>query len=107
VLRGLPRERQPVRIVSLPRVLSRASALSELTRGELTGFAGDVEALVGQHGIWQVILDLRLNGGGDNTTYGPLLEVLERATQELGKRLRVLIGRSTSSSTFSLSAIAA
>jgi hypothetical protein len=74
----------------------------ELTRGELTGFAGDVEALVGQHGIGQIILDLRLNGGGDNTTYGPLLEVLERATQELGKQLRVLIGRSTFSAAMQL-----
>jgi hypothetical protein len=74
----------------------------ELTRGELTGFAGDVEALVDQHGIGQIILDLRLNSGGDNTTYGPLLEVLERATQELGKQLRVLIGRSTFSAAMQL-----
>jgi hypothetical protein len=70
----------------------------ELTRGDLTGFAGDVDALVGQRVIGQVLLDLRLNGGGDNTTYGPLLEVLERATHELGKRLRVLIGGSCASS---------
>jgi hypothetical protein len=74
----------------------------ELTRGDLTGFAGDVDALVGQLGIAQVLLDLRLNGGGDNTTYGPLLEVLEHATHELGKRLRVLIGRSTFSAAMQL-----
>jgi hypothetical protein len=74
----------------------------ELTRGDLTGFAGDVDALVRQRGIGQVILDLRLNGGGDNTTYGPLLDVLERATHELGKRLRVLIGRSTFSAAMQL-----
>ena len=74
----------------------------ELTRGDLTGFAGEVDALVGQRGIEQVLLDLRLNGGGDNTTYGPLLEVLERATHELGKRLRVLIGRSTFSAAMQL-----
>ena len=73
-----------------------------LTRGDLTGLAGDIDALVGQLGIGQVLLDLRLNGGGDNTTYGPLLEVLERATHELGKRLRVLVGRSTFSAAMQL-----
>ena len=74
----------------------------EVTRGDLTGFACDVDALVGRAEIGQILLDLRLNGGGDNTTYGPLLDVLERATHELGKRLRVLIGRSTFSAAMQL-----
>jgi hypothetical protein len=40
--------------------------------------------------IRHVVVDLRLNGGGDNTTYGPLLEVLASVPS-----LAVLIGRGT------------
>jgi hypothetical protein len=38
----------------------------------------------------RVVVDLRLNGGGDNTTYGPLLDVLAPVPS-----LAVLIGRGT------------
>jgi Peptidase family S41 len=38
----------------------------------------------------RVVVDVRLNGGGDNRTYGPLLEVLADV-----QRLAVLIGRGT------------
>jgi hypothetical protein len=46
----------------------------------------------------RVILDLRRNGGGDNRTYGPLLDALERA----GNELRVLISRRTFSAAMQL-----
>jgi C-terminal processing protease CtpA/Prc len=39
------------------------------------------------------VLDLRLNGGGDNRTYGPLLESLKRLATD--KRIAVLISRET------------
>jgi hypothetical protein len=46
----------------------------------------------------RVILDLRRNAGGDNRTYGPLLDALERA----GNELRVLISRRTFSAAMQL-----
>jgi hypothetical protein len=43
----------------------------------------------------RVIVDLRLNGGGDNTTYGPLVDLF--ASKQVNRRgkLYVLIGRAT------------
>ena len=43
----------------------------------------------------RVIVDLRLNGGGDNTTYGPLLTALQNSRINQQGRLFVLIGRAT------------
>ncbi len=40
-----------------------------------------------------MIVDLRLNGGVDNRTYGSLLDVLRRPA--IGRKTIVLIGRST------------
>jgi hypothetical protein len=48
--------------------------------------AGDVESLV---------VDLRNNGGGDNTTYFPVLNVVQRAAQQLPGRTFVAFGRGT------------
>ena len=43
----------------------------------------------------RVIVDLRLNGGGNNQTYGPLLSALSDASVNRKGRLFVLIGRAT------------
>lgn len=48
--------------------------------------AGDIERL---------IIDLRHNPGGDNTTYGALLSVVRRAAEELPGGVYVAIGRVT------------
>ena len=45
--------------------------------------------------VKRVIVDLRLNGGGDNTTYGSLLSALSDATINRKGGLFVLIGRAT------------
>jgi C-terminal processing protease CtpA/Prc len=42
-----------------------------------------------------VIIDLRLNGGGDNTTYGYLLATLRESRLNRKGKLFVLIGRAT------------
>ena len=46
-------------------------------------------------GTRRVIVDVRLNGGGDNTTYGPLLDLF--ASKQVNRRgkLYLLIGRGT------------
>jgi len=46
-------------------------------------------------GVKRVIVDLRLNGGGDNTTFGPLVYALRDPSINRRGRLFVLIGRAT------------
>jgi hypothetical protein len=43
----------------------------------------------------RVIVDVRLNGGGDNTTYGPLVDLLASKQVNRRGRLVLLIGRAT------------
>jgi hypothetical protein len=71
-----------------------------VTLGDVTEFALEVEALAGSPRIGLVVLDLRHNGGGDNRTYGPLLESLKRLGNE--KRLAVLTSRATFSAAMQL-----
>ena len=71
-----------------------------VTRGDVTEFALEVEALAGSARVAVVVLDLRQNGGGDNRTYRPLLESLQRLGSE--KRLAVLTSRLTFSAAMQL-----
>jgi hypothetical protein len=64
-----------------------------VTLGDIAGFAQEVSALAAEPRTRLVVLDLRLNGGGDNRTYGPLLESLKRLATD--KRIAVLISRET------------
>jgi hypothetical protein len=64
-----------------------------VTLGDIAVFADEVAALAAERGTQMVVLDLRLNGGGDNRTYRPLLESLKRLPT--GRRLAVLISRET------------
>jgi hypothetical protein len=43
----------------------------------------------------RLVIDLRHNGGGDNTTYGPLLSAIRTSAFNQQRRLFVIIGRST------------
>jgi hypothetical protein len=71
-----------------------------ITLGDVTEFALEVEALAGSSRVAVVVLDLRQNGGGDNRTYRPLLEALQRLGSE--KRLAVLTSRLTFSAAMQL-----
>ena len=54
-----------------------------------------IERLVRGKGVRRVIVDLRLNGGGDNTTYGSLTALFgSKAVNKRGK-LYLLVGRAT------------
>src|SRR5262245_42403339 len=64
-----------------------------VTLGDIAEFAQEVAAFAAEPGTQLVVLDLRLNGGGDNRTYGPLLESLKRLATD--KRVAVLISRET------------
>ena len=50
-------------------------------------------ALARKPSVRRVVVDVRLNHGGDNTTYGPLLDVLSRPV--VSRKLVLLTGRST------------
>jgi Peptidase family S41 len=60
-----------------------------------TGFMRSLERLVRAPSVRRVIVDLRLNGGGDNTTYGPLTSLFGSPAVDRRGRLYVLIGRAT------------
>ena len=64
-----------------------------VTLGDIARFAQQVATLAAEPQTQLVVLDLRLNGGGDNRTYGPLLESLKRLATD--KRIAVLISRET------------
>ncbi len=62
---------------------------------DLPAFARRVSAALKDRDDWRVVVDLRNNGGGDNTTYGELLRLLSGDPINRPGRLYVLIGRNT------------
>ena len=54
-----------------------------------------VERLVRGAGVQRVIVDVRLNGGGDNTTYGPLTSLFGSPALDKRGKLYLLTGRAT------------
>lgn len=57
--------------------------------------AARLARLVRSPRVRRVVVDLRFNGGGDNTTYGPLLGALDSPRVNRRGRLYLLIGRAT------------
>jgi hypothetical protein len=64
-----------------------------LTTDSTHELAQRLERLARRPSVRRVIVDVRLNHGGDNTTYHPLLDVL--AEPAIGRKTVVLLGRST------------
>ena len=54
--------------------------------------------------VERTVLDLRLNGGGDNTVFGPLVEFLKLPEVDRPDKLFVIIGRATLSAAGNLAA---
>jgi hypothetical protein len=71
-----------------------------LTRGETDSLAAEIAELARAEPPHALVLDLRLNGGGNNTTYGPLLAELERRAETA--QLLVLTSRITFSAAMQL-----
>ncbi|HET6696312.1 MAG TPA: hypothetical protein VFG85_07390 [Gaiellaceae bacterium] len=72
-------------------------AAYNVTLGNTVGFAGELRRRAKRPGVERVVLDLRHNPGGDNTTYGALLEELVAVDD-----LVVLVGRTTFSAAANL-----
>ena len=64
-------------------------------RGGIDGVADEILARAKQADVDRVVVDLRNNGGGDNTTYRHLLDVIQDPAIDRPGRLDVLIGRLT------------
>jgi hypothetical protein len=64
-----------------------------LTTGSTFELAQRLLRLARRPKVTRVIVDVRLNHGGDNTTYHPLLDVLMRPA--IGRKTVVLLGRTT------------
>lgn len=109
-LAGLPQRAQPL---ALSR-LAEAFWLTTLQDGQvayvqynqvrranqagetLSAFARRLAGLLDQGTVRRVVLDMRHNGGGDNTTYGPLLRLLRgHALFQQPGALYVMVGRQT------------
>jgi C-terminal processing protease CtpA/Prc len=54
-----------------------------------------IQRLARASGTRRVIVDVRLNGGGDNTTYGPLVDVFASPQVNRRGKLYLLVGRAT------------
>jgi hypothetical protein len=63
-----------------------------------------IERLVRGTSVRRVIVDVRLNGGGDNTTYGGLTTIFRSPTVNKRGKLYLLIGRATFSAAGNFSA---
>ncbi|HEX6885110.1 MAG TPA: hypothetical protein VF530_17180 [Planctomycetota bacterium] len=61
----------------------------------LEDHAREMVATFEQRGLTRLVLDVRLNGGGDNTTFGPLIAALQHPSLARPGVLYGLIGRST------------
>jgi peptidase S41-like protein len=59
------------------------------------GFVRSLERLVRAPSVRRVIVDVRLNGGGDNTTYGPLTTIFGSPRVDRRGKLYLLTGRAT------------
>ena len=69
-----------------------------VTLGSTSDLADELRRQAGRPRVERVVLDLRHNPGGDNTTYGPLLDELVAVED-----LVVLVGRTTFSAAANLS----
>ncbi|NNF63193.1 MAG: hypothetical protein HKN07_02965 [Acidimicrobiia bacterium] len=76
------------------QVSSNSQDPVDLTNTSLASVAEAIDATLDANSTARFVIDLRLNGGGNNQTYGPLLDlVTERYADRCG--LYVIIGRNT------------
>ena len=72
-------------------------------RNVVSPAVGEARDLVEGGSVRRLVLDLRQNPGGDNTTYGPLLDLVREFAEQHPGELRVLIDRVTFSAASNLS----
>jgi C-terminal processing protease CtpA/Prc len=73
----------------------------------LADFAAEMVRIFEERGLARLVLDARSNGGGDNTTFGPLIAALRTPSLDRPGVLYGLIGRSTFSAAGNFAAVLA
>lgn len=89
--------------VQMNRITGTSSSPEGGERVGLGAMATEIGTFLDQTPVERAVLDLRHNAGGDNTTYGPILELLSthpRIDREEG--LFVIVGRNTFSAAMNL-----
>ena len=66
-----------------------------LTNSDVNQVANQLAAALDDGLIYRLVIDVRHNPGGDNTTYGLLLSTVRRAAEELPSPVYLIIGRAT------------
>lgn len=61
----------------------------------LVDFANELARTFEERGLARIVVDVRSNGGGDSSTFGPLVETLGRLARDRADALFVLAGRAT------------
>ena len=77
------------------RVVAPSTSATTPSARRRPPFLRKIERLVRGEGVRRVIVDVRLNGGGDNTTYGSLTTLFGSTAVNKRGKLHVLIGRAT------------
>jgi hypothetical protein len=77
-------------------------AASNADGESMRAFAGRLETFIEDNNFDRVVLDLRHNAGGNNMTYGPLLNLLQNERIDQPGCFYVLIGRRTFSAAMNL-----
>jgi hypothetical protein len=98
---GLPRRPRPLTLAKkhLPRYLTTLDrgATVYLAYNQTTGYTGTladrIVRLASRPRTRRVVVDIRHNGGGDNTTYSPLIRALRSKRIKRRVAVYVLIGR--------------
>ncbi|MGI9303991.1 MAG: hypothetical protein ACR2RB_15020 [Gammaproteobacteria bacterium] len=61
----------------------------------ISGFSAQIASIVANNNVQKVIIDVRHNGGGNNATFGPLIDVLSSSAINQPNKLYALIDRVT------------
>jgi hypothetical protein len=88
--------------IQMNRISSTSSNPNGGLRIGLHALVGEVEKFVDENAFDRVVLDLRHNPGGNNTTYGAMLELLSTPLINQQGRLFVIVGRQTFSAAMNL-----
>ena len=82
-------------LVGVPAATRTAYVQYNFVGSGVAAVAKEVGARLSQGDVDRIVIDVRHNPGGDNTTYGPLLTFLRSPEVNQPGRLYVIMGRAT------------
>ena len=108
-LLGLPQKTEPLYVSNLSEIFWKTYLQDSKTlyfqyngilpvnnSGQtIADFSNELEDFIETEDVKKLIIDVRQNAGGDNTTYAPLVEMLKNNRLNQEERIFVLFGRGT------------